>query len=68
MWPSPPCYFSKKFGAHIKKGIDLHAHGKKFHSFHAFELILHLLAEEGILNMHSNILLSLTPGVCERIV
>ena len=37
--------------------------GKNIHSFYAFELMIHFLAEEDFLNMHSDILLNLTPGV-----
>ena len=37
--------------------------GKKVYSFYAFELMIHFLAEEDFLNMHSDILLNLTPGV-----
>ena len=36
---------------------------KELRSFHAFELMIHFLAEEDFLNMHSDILLNLTPGV-----
>ena len=36
---------------------------KIFYSFNAFELMLHFLAEEGFLNMHSDFLLNLSPGV-----
>ena len=43
--------------------IDLHVNGKNIYSFYAFKLRIQLLAEEGFLNMHSDILLKLTPGV-----
>ena len=36
---------------------------KKLHTFYVFELMIQFLAEEGFLNMHSDILLNLTPGV-----
>ena len=62
MWFSPSRYFPKKFGAHSEK-IDLHVHGKKTHSFYAFELMIHFLAEESFLRIHSDILLNLTPGI-----
>ena len=43
---------------------DLHVHRKKFHSFYAFELMIHFLAEESFLDMYSDdILWNLTPGV-----
>ena len=42
--------------------IDLYVHGKKFHSFHAFELMISFLAEESFLDMYSDdILWNLTP-------
>ena len=37
--------------------------GKRFHSFYAFELMIYFLAEESFLDMHSDVLLNLTPGV-----
>ena len=37
--------------------------GKKLHSMYAFELMIYFLVEERSLNMHSDILLNLTPGV-----
>ena len=37
--------------------------GKKFHSLYPFELMIHFLAKESFLNMHSDFLLSLIPGV-----
>ena len=37
--------------------------GKKNHSFYSFELMIRFLAEEVILNMLSDILLNLPPGV-----
>ena len=44
--------------------VDLHVHGEKFHSFYAFELMIHFLAEESLLDMYSDdILLNLTPAV-----
>ena len=44
--------------------IDLHVHGKKFHSFYAFELMIHIIAQESLLDMHSDdILWNLTAGV-----
>ena len=36
---------------------------EKIHSFYAFELMIQFLAEEGFLNMHSDILMNLTPRV-----
>ena len=36
---------------------------KKFHSFYTFELMIHFLAEEDFLNMHSDTLLNITFGV-----
>ena len=36
---------------------------EKKRSFNGFELMIHFLAEEGFLNMHSDALLNLTPGV-----
>ena len=44
--------------------IDLHVHGKKIYSLHAFELMIHFLAEESFLDMYSDdILWNVTPGV-----
>ena len=44
--------------------IDLHVHGKKFHSFYAFELMIHIIVQESLLDMHSDdILWNLTAGV-----
>ena len=43
--------------------IDLHVHGEKFNSLYAFELMIHFLAEESFLNMHSDSLLNVTRGV-----
>ena len=37
--------------------------GKNFHSLYAFELMIYFLAEESPFNMHSDVLLNLTPGV-----
>ena len=46
--------------------IDLHAHAEIFHSFYAFELMIHFLAEESFLDMYSgDILWNLTPGGSE---
>ena len=55
--------FRRKFGAQIQKILIYMCMGKKFHSFYAFELIIHFLAEEDFLNMHSDILLNVTPGI-----
>ena len=35
----------------------------KIYSFNAFELMIQILVEEGFLNMNSDILMNLTPGV-----
>ena len=44
--------------------IDLHFHEKKFHSFYAFELMIHFLAEESFPDMYSDdYYLELTPGI-----
>ena len=37
--------------------------GKIYHSFYAFELMLHFLAEEGFLNMHSDTLFNVTSEI-----
>ena len=58
-----PVVFPKKFGAQIQKRLIYMCTGKKFRSFYAFEWIIHYLAEEDFLNMHSDILLNLTPEV-----
>ena len=48
-----------------KFGRDyLYVHRKKINSFYAFELMIHFLAGEGFLKMHSDILLNLTPAWC----
>ena len=55
---------SKEIWCIYSEEIDLHLHGKKnFHSFYAFELMIHFLVEEDFLNMHSDIFLNLTPAV-----
>ena len=61
MWSSPPRYNAKKFGAHIQKRLIYMCIKKN--SFYAFELMIHFLAEAGFLNVQSDILLNLTPGV-----
>ena len=44
--------------------IDLHVHGKKIHSFYAFELMIRFLAEDSFVGMYSDdILWNLTAGV-----
>ena len=66
IWSSPNCYFSqaKKFGAQIQKRLIYMSIGKKIHSFYAFELMIHFLAEESFLDIYSDdILWNLTPGV-----
>ena len=63
MWSSPTRYFPKKFGAHIQKRLIYMCMQKIFYSFNALELMLHFLVEEGFLNMHSDFLLNLSPGV-----
>ena len=60
---SYPLFFPKTSGAQIQKRLIYVCIGKTFHSFYAFELMIHFLAEEDFLNMHSDILLNLTPGV-----
>ena len=54
---------SQEICAQIQKRLIYMPMGKKIHSFYAFELMIHFLAEEDFLNMHSDILLNLTPGV-----
>ena len=36
---------------------------KIFHRFYTFELMIHFLEEEDFLNIHSDILLNITPGL-----
>ena len=55
--------FPNKCGAQIQKKIDLDVHGKKIHRLYAFELMIQFLVEDVFFNMHSDILLNLTPGV-----
>ena len=43
--------------------IDMRVHKKPFRRFYTFELMIHFLAEEDLLNMHSDTLLNITPGV-----
>ena len=62
MWSSPTCYFLQEIWCTSSEEIDLHVHGEKIHPF-AFELMTQFLAEDGFLNMHSDILLNLNPGV-----
>ena len=62
MWSSPTCYFFQEIWCASSEEIDLHVHGEKIHTF-AFELMMQFQAEDGFLNMHSDILLNLTPGV-----
>ena len=63
IWSSLTRYFSQEIRCINSEEIDLHVHGKKNHSFYAFELMIRFLAEEVILNMLSDILLNLPPGV-----
>ena len=58
-----PVVFPKKFGAQIQKRLIYMCMGKNFHSFYAFEWIIHYLAEEDFLNMHSDFLFNVTPEV-----
>ena len=65
IWSSPTRYFSQanKFEAQIQKRLIYMSMEKKFHSFYAFELMIHFLAEECFLDIHSDdILWNLTPG------
>ena len=63
MWSSPTCYFSQEVWCTNSGEIDLHVHGKEIQSFYASELMIQFLVDEGFLNMHSDILLNLTPTV-----
>ena len=55
---------SQKICCTNSEEIDLHFHWKKFHSFYAFELMIHFLAEESFLDIYSDdILWNLIPGV-----
>ena len=55
---------SQKICCTNSEEIDLHFHGKKFHSFYAFQLMIHFLAEESFLDVYSDDnLWNLTPGV-----
>ena len=56
---SPTCYFYKEMWCTNSEEIDTHVMGKN-HSFYAFDLMIQFLAEEGFLDMHSDILLNLT--------
>ena len=58
-----PVISPKIFGAQILKRLIYMSMEKKFHSFYAVELMIHFLAEESFLDMQSDILLSLIPGV-----
>ena len=62
MWSSPSSYFSQKVWRANSEEIGLYVHGEKNYSFYAFKLMIQFLAE-GFLNMHSDIVLNLTPGV-----
>ena len=56
--------FSQDIWCTHSEEIDLPVHEKRNYSFfYAFELMIYFLAEEGFLNMHSDILSNLTPGV-----
>ena len=55
-WSSPTSYFFqvKKFDAQIQERLIYMSMGKKFHSFYAFELMIHFLAEESFLDIYSD--------------
>ena len=54
--------FSQEIRCTYSEEIDLHVHGERFHGLYALDLMIHFLAEERFLNIHSDILLNLTPG------
>ena len=55
---------AKKFDAQIKERLIYMSMGKKFHTFYAFELMIHFLAEESFLDMYSDDIISnVTRGV-----
>ena len=51
MFSSSTRYFSQETWCTNSEEIDLHVHGKKIHSFYAFELLMQFLVEEGCIQI-----------------
>ena len=51
MCSSSTRYFSQEIWCTNSEEIDLHVHGKKIHSFYAFELLMQFLVEEGCIQI-----------------